>query len=137
MMVFSFIFIPGFKVKAEDDYVLKPTDVLISSDDLKSVSGDAIKGNLTYADIQEIMSNNPDYDFVNEYKYFVITLRHWERYSNWDGNINSNILEINFYNKQPVISDTNLVTNEMNRLTYTVGKLNSNYFLWSQEYLLS
>lgn len=129
MMVFSFIFIPGFKVKAEDDYVLKPTDVLISSDDLKSVSGDAIKGNLTYADIQEIMSNNPDYDFVNEYKYFVILLKHWERYVNFDGNINGNVLEIMFYNKQPVISDTNLVTNDMNCLTYTVGRINYNSYI--------
>lgn len=129
LITFLFIFIPGFKVKAEDDYVLKPTDVLISSDDLKSVSGDAIKGNLTYADIQEIMSNNPDYDFVNEYKYFVILLSHWERYVNFDGNINGNVLEIMFYNKQPVISDTNLVTNEMNRLTYTVGRINYNSYI--------
>ena len=122
--MFLFIFIPGFKVKAEDDYVLKPTDVLISSDDLKSVSGDAIKGNLTYADIQEIMSNNPDYDFVSEYKYFVILLKHWDR-----SNINGNVLEIMFFDKQPLISDTILVTNEVNRLTYTVGKINSNFII--------
>ena len=124
LITFLFIFIPGFKVKAEDDYVLKPTDILISSDDLKSVSGDAIKGNLTYADIQEIVSNNPDYDFVNEYKYFVILLKHWDR-----SNINGNVLEIMFFDKQPLISDTILVTNEMNRLTYTVGKINSNFII--------
>lgn len=124
LITFLFIFIPGFKVKAEDDYVLKPTDILISSDDLKSVSGDAIKGNLTYADIQEIMSNNPDYDFVNEYKYFVILLKHWDR-----SNINGNVLEIMFFDKQPLISDTIIVTNEMNRLTYTVGKINSNFII--------
>lgn len=105
---------------------VKASNILIYSEDLATVSKNGYKGNLTTDHIQEIMNNNPNYDFVNKYKYYAILLKHWDRVIQYEGYTNSNKMLIVFFSKEPEFVDGYIKLKNIEVLEYITGCANEN-----------
>lgn len=77
-------------------------------------------GSFGSTELQKIYDDYPNYDFENTYKYYVILAQHYYRDS-----INSNKIEILFFNKSPYISNGNITSSNVSYLYLYSGCSNT------------